>query len=86
MYFDGNGFHGPLPPSLGKCGKLWSFSFNVNNMTGPIPPSYCNLPLLTDCRIGHDLNLTEYVVCGVWRVACGVWRGRGGGGGGDGGG
>jgi len=60
MYFDGNGFHGSLPPSLGKCAKLWSFSFNVNNMTGPIPASYCDLPVLTDCRIGHDLNLTEY--------------------------
>ena len=60
VYFDGNGFSGPLPPSLAACKELWSFSFNINNMTGPIPPEYCELPQLTDCRIGGDTNLTVY--------------------------
>jgi hypothetical protein len=59
-YFDGNGFTGHLPASLASCKALWSFSFNINNLTGAVPSAYCDLPLLTDCRIGGDTNLTEY--------------------------
>ena len=29
-------------------------------MAGAVPASYCDLPLLTDCRIGGDTNLTLY--------------------------
>jgi hypothetical protein len=36
-FWDGNGFTGPLPKSIGKLTKLHSLSFNINQLSGPPP-------------------------------------------------
>ena len=68
-YWDGNGFDGPLPPSVGRAKKLQRLSFNINQFTGPIPPAICNIPAgdggntpdtAHDCRIGADTDLKAY--------------------------
>lgn len=68
-YWDGNGFTGPLPSTVGGLMKLRRLSFNINNFSGPVPPSWAGLALrgvLTDCRIGSDTNLTSYLANYDW--------------------
>lgn len=74
-YWDGNGFSGPLPPSIGRAKKVSRLSFNINNFSGPIPPSICHIPAGSggdtpgvdhDCRIGHDTDLAAYSAKYPW--------------------
>ena len=68
-YWDGNGFTGSLPSSIGKLKKLTRFSFNINNFTGKMPDNWGkpgNLPLLKDCRVGNDTDLTAYLANYPW--------------------
>ena len=75
LFRDGNGFHGPLPPSIGQAKNLSRISFNINNFSGDIPPSICDIPAGNgtstsgtdhDCRIGADTNLTNYQADYPW--------------------
>ena len=59
LYWDGNNFTGPIPPSVSSLKLLTKISFNLNSMSGPIPPGLGKLPL-TDCRIGSD---TDFKPC-----------------------
>ena len=68
-YWDGNGFSGPLPPSVGKLKKLTRLSFNINNLSGAVPESWSELAAsgtLTDCRVGSDTNVTSYLADYPW--------------------
>jgi len=68
-YWDGNGFHGKLPPSIGLATKLTRLSFNINNFTGTIPESICDIPAGQkggDCRIGADTELGPYQAFYPW--------------------
>jgi len=68
-YWDGNGFHGSLPTSIGLAKQLKRLSFNVNNFTGPIPESICGIPAGQkggDCRIGADTELGPYQAFYPW--------------------
>jgi len=68
-YWDGNGFHGSLPASLGVAKKLTRLSFNINNFTGAIPEGICNIPAGQkggDCRIGADIELGPYQAFYPW--------------------
>jgi hypothetical protein len=70
-YWDGNGFSGSLPPSIGLAKKLTRLSFNINNFTGPIPESICNIPAGKkggDCRIGADTELGPYQAFYPWML------------------
>ena len=71
---DGNGFTGPLPTTIGQAKQLTRLSFNINNFSGDVPPSICDIPAGNgsatsgtdhDCRIGADTNLTSYQVCRI---------------------
>jgi len=68
-YWDGNGFTGSLPSSLGRAKKLTRVSFNINQFTGSIPSGVCGIPAgdggdtpgtSHDCRIGSDTDLDIY--------------------------
>eukprot|EP00039_Didymoeca_costata_P028979 m.22765 g.22765 ORF g.22765 m.22765 type:complete len:351 (-) comp7435_c0_seq1:53-1105(-) len=74
-YWDGNGFTGPLPPSIGKAKNLKRLSFNINQFSGAIPDGICDIPagdggdtpdVSHDCRIGADTNLTVYQADYPW--------------------
>ena len=65
-YWDGNGFTGTLPSSLGTLKKLTRVSFNINQFSGPLPASWAAMPALKDCRIGSDTNLTAYLANYSW--------------------
>ena len=52
-YWDGNGFSGTLPASVGSISTMETLSFNINNFAGEFPPAFCNLKA-KDCRIGMD--------------------------------
>eukprot|EP00036_Acanthoecidae_sp_10tr_P019393 CAMPEP_0206308288 /NCGR_PEP_ID=MMETSP0106_2-20121207/11781_1 /ASSEMBLY_ACC=CAM_ASM_000206 /TAXON_ID=81532 /ORGANISM="Acanthoeca-like sp., Strain 10tr" /LENGTH=323 /DNA_ID=CAMNT_0053739321 /DNA_START=69 /DNA_END=1037 /DNA_ORIENTATION=- len=68
-YWDGNGFTGGLPKSVGKLKKLSRISFNINSLSGPVPTEWVGLAksgVLTDCRIGADTNLTAYLANYPW--------------------
>ena len=68
-YWDGNGFSGALPPSIGKLKKLQRLSFNINNLSGPMPESWADLAAsgaLTDCRIGSDTDVKPYMADYQW--------------------
>jgi hypothetical protein len=62
-FWDGNGFTGTLPASLGQAKNLKKVSFNINNLTGPLPAGLCDVPAGQkggDCRIGSDTDLDSY--------------------------
>jgi hypothetical protein len=59
-YWDGNNFTGSIPPSVGKLKALIKTSFNLNSLSGPVPAGLAELPLLTDCRIGSDMDWSLY--------------------------
>ena len=40
-YWDGNGFTGTLPGSIGFLKTLTTVSFNINNFGGPFPEAFC---------------------------------------------
>ena len=70
-YWDGNGFSGPLPSSIGRAKLVSRVSFNINNFSGAIPPGICDIPagdgpdtpdVDHDCRIGADTDLDVYQV------------------------
>lgn len=65
-FWDGNGFHGSLPSSLGKAKNLTVMSFNINSFTGAIPASLCDVDTLKDCRIGSDTDLKPYQADYPW--------------------
>lgn len=68
-YWDGNGFSGTLPSSLGQAKKLKRVSFNINNLTGPLPAGLCDVPAGQsggDCRIGSDTELEPYEADYPW--------------------
>jgi len=67
-YWDGNGFTGTLPASVGKLKNLARISFNINNLSGEMPASWSELPpsVFDDCRIGNDTNLTAYLADYPW--------------------
>jgi len=74
-YWDGNGFTGPLPSSLGRAKKLTRMSFNINQFTGSIPAGICDIPagdggdtpdVAHDCRIGSDTDLAVYQANYPW--------------------
>jgi hypothetical protein len=52
-YWDGNGFSGTLPASIGSLKTLETLSFNVNNFAGEFPAEFCHTHA-GDCRIGAD--------------------------------
>ena len=69
--WDGNGFTGPLPPSIANAKKVSRVSFNINQFSGDIPTGICNIPagdgpdspdVAHDCRIGSDTDLSVYQV------------------------
>eukprot|EP01084_Bolivina_argentea_P125797 222832_1 len=61
LFWDGNNFSGTLPQNVNKLQYLTGLSFNINNLNGAIPETYCDMDINeTDCRIGHDTNYTEY--------------------------
>jgi len=64
-YWDGNGLTGTIPASIGRCKKLKTMSFNINQLSGKIPDSLCDAPP-DDCRIGSDTNLTAYLANYPW--------------------
>ena len=59
LYWDGNNFTGPIPPSVSTLKHLTKISFNLNSMSGAIPPGLAKLPL-DDCRIGSDTDFKPY--------------------------
>ena len=65
-FWDGNALSGSLPPSLGSPNlkKLCCVSFDINRMSGAVPPGLCELPALTDCRIGADVDAGAYLGAG----------------------
>lgn len=68
-YWDGNGFSGSLPHSLGVAKKLKRLSFNINSFTGAIPEGICGIPAGEhggDCRIGADTQLGPYQAFYPW--------------------
>jgi len=68
-YWDGNGFTGTLPASLGHAKNLKRVSFNINNLTGPLPAGLCDVPAGQsggDCRIGSDTDLDAYEANYPW--------------------
>merc|ERR1711879_274438 len=68
-YWDGNGFRGKLPASIGLATKLTRLSFNINNFSGPIPGGICEIPAGQkggDCRIGADIELGPYQAAYPW--------------------
>ena len=76
-YWDGNGFSGPLPSSIGRAKKVSRVSFNINNFSGPIPSGICGIPagdggdtpdVDHDCRIGSDTDLEAYQANYPWIV------------------
>ena len=44
-YWDGNGFTGPLPPSISNAKTVSRISFNINQFSGDIPPGAGNFDL-----------------------------------------
>jgi hypothetical protein len=42
-YWDGNGFTGTLPASVGKLRNLSRISFNINQLSGEMPPSWADV-------------------------------------------
>ena len=59
IYWDGNNFTGPIPPSAGRLPSLTKISFNLNSMVGPFPSGLTKKPPLlnlTDCRFGSDTD------------------------------
>jgi hypothetical protein len=70
-YWDGNGFTGTLPASLGALKNLQRVSFNINNLSGEMPVSWGALAdggVFDDCRIGNDVNLTAYQANYAWML------------------
>ena len=63
IYWDGNNFTGPIPPSAGRLPSLTKISFNLNSMVGPFPSGLTKKPPLlnlTDCRLGSDTDFAPY--------------------------
>jgi hypothetical protein len=76
-YWDGNGFSGPLPSSIGRAKLVSRVSFNINNFSGAIPPGICDIPagdgpdtpdVDHDCRIGADTDLDVYQATYPWII------------------
>ena len=60
IYWDGNAWTGSLPPSIGKLKNLVELSFNIANLTGPVPESYCDMKKLHHCTVGADTDFKSY--------------------------
>jgi hypothetical protein len=60
IYWDGNAWTGSLPPSIGKLKNLVEMSFNVANLTGLVPDSYCDIKSLHHCTLGADTDFKSY--------------------------
>ena len=73
-FWDGNALSGSLPPSLGSphLKNLCCVSFDVNRMSGAVPAGLCELPALTDCRIGADIDPGAYLGNYTWSLPVGA--------------
>lgn len=70
-YWDGNGFSGTLPGSIGTIKSMTTMSFNINNFGGEFPTAFCGTKA-TDCRIGADAGrswLAGYQAIYPWTLA-----------------
>ena len=71
FFWDGNGFSGTLPASVGSLKTLTTLSFNINNFRGKFPVSFCNTAA-PDCRIGADYGqagLARYQAIYPWTLS-----------------
>ena len=49
-----HGLSGPIPPELGKLGKLTELDLANNHLSGPIPPELGNLSRLIELHLGGN--------------------------------
>jgi hypothetical protein len=71
FFWDGNGFSGTLPGSVGSLKALTTLSLNINNFEGKFPVSFCKTTA-PDCRIGADhgyAGLVRYQAIYPWTLS-----------------
>lgn len=61
----GNALTGQLPDTFGQCPQLGELSFDINNLSGNLPPSLCSIPA------GETGQVSLVSRCGL---PCLVWR------------
>ncbi|KAL9274218.1 Receptor-like protein [Drosera capensis] len=54
MDLSGNGLHGQVPSSLGKCRNATSINLSENRLSGPVPAELGNLSELQSLNLSHN--------------------------------